>query len=128
MQVFCITGNVYFLHLYQHKTFILCLFCIGTPEQNNFNWILGVTLVCKTIQVSSVQLTNTSSAHFMVRSFPKATSLSIPIYPLLFTSTCTHLPFPSGYHHRHCCRCLCHIYIAIYLFQCWILEVLSTFI
>ena len=41
---------------------------------------VGVTLVNKIIQVSSVQL-NKSSAYCIVRSAPKVQLLSIPIYP-----------------------------------------------
>ena len=43
---------------------------------------IGVTLVNKTIQVSSVQLNKLSSAHCTMGSLPKVNSLSISIYPL----------------------------------------------
>ena len=50
---------------------------------------IGVTLVHKIIQVSSIQFYNTSSVHCVVCSPPQVTSPSITIYPPL-----TPPPFP----------------------------------
>ena len=53
---------------------------------------IGVILVHKIIQVSSIQLNKTSSAHFSMHPSPQAKSLSIPISFPLPTSTYPHLP------------------------------------
>lgn len=48
---------------------------------------LGVTLICRTTQVASVQLNKASSAHCIVHPSPQAQSLSVPLFPTLPTST-----------------------------------------
>ena len=62
------------------------LFCIE---------FIGATLVCKTIQVSSVQLNKISSAYCIMLSLPHAKSLSAPIFPPSApTLPSPHPPFP----------------------------------
>ena len=73
---------------------------------------IGVTLVHKAIQVSSVQVNKTSSAHCIVHPTPQAKSHSIPILPLFAH---LHLPsthFPSGYHHT-----VVSIYVSYYMIK-----------
>ena len=83
---------------------------------------IGVTLVCKIIQVSSVQLNETPSSQCIVHPLPQAKSLLIPIPPTL-----AHLHLPpilfSVWLSPHCCLRLCvihthththYIYIHIY--------------
>ena len=48
-----------------------------------FNWIHGATLVRKTVQVSSVQLNKTPSAHCTVRPPPQAKSPFILLFTLM---------------------------------------------
>ena len=83
---------------------------------------IGVTLVCKTIQVSSVQLNKTLSTHCIVHPSPspKVQSLSIPT-PALPTSTC---PTPlSLWPLPHCFLCLCIMSIHVF---CLIPYLLSS--
>ena len=70
---------------------------------------IGVTLVHKTIQVSSVQLNKAKSSHGILCPSPQAKSLSIHIFSLF--ALLHLLPPPSGCHHSpHCCLCVC-IYV-----------------
>ena len=72
---------------------------------------IGVTLVNKTIQVSSVQLNTTSSAPCIVLSLPKVKSLPVTfchpfaLFPFLPTL------FPSSNHHTLVCVCLFRIFL-----------------
>lgn len=72
---------------------------------------IGVILVHETLQVSSVQLNKTSSAHCIVLPWPQAKSLSIR-FPCPFAHL--HLPTPtllSLWLSLHCCLCLFVLYI-----------------
>ena len=51
-------------------------------KENFFVEFIGVTLVNKIIQVSSVQFSNTSSVYYIVCSTPKVKFLSLTIIPL----------------------------------------------
>ena len=62
----------------------------------------GVTLVNKTIQVSSVQLSKTSCAHCVVHPSPKVKSLSPFISPFSYLPLLL-LPFPLWLS-PHCCH------------------------
>lgn len=65
---------------------------------------IGMTFVCKTIQVSSVQVNKISSSHCIVHQLPQDKSLSP-------TSTNSHLPFPSAYQYTVFCVCILCIYV-----------------
>lgn len=54
---------------------------------------IGVTLFHKTVQVSSVQLNNTSSAHCLVHPLPQSVSFCPHLSPLCPYSY-PHPPFP----------------------------------
>ena len=67
-----------------------------------------VTFICKTIQVSRVQLNKTSSAHCIVHPPPPEKSLSIPVSP--HPHLCSLLPTArslSFWLSPHCCLYLC---------------------
>ena len=72
---------------------------------------ISMTLVNKSIQVSSVQVNKTSSAHCIVRSLPQIRSLSVPIYPPFVHFHLPHPPSLSLYR----CPGLCVIYILLCL-------------
>ena len=91
---------------------------------------IGVTLVCKIIQVSSVQLNETPSSQCIVHPLPQAKYLLIPIPPTL-----AHLHLPpilfSVWLSPHCCLRLCvihthtlylhtytHTYIYAHIYTC----------
>ena len=74
-----------------------------------FKKFIGVTLVHKTIQVSSVQLSKTSSARCIVRRLPTASPFSTPFMPPLPSST-SPSAFPSDYHHAVVCVCVIYTY------------------
>ena len=92
---------------------------------------IGVTLVHKTIQVSSVQLNKTSSAQCIMHPLLKVKFLSIPIYPphSLPSSTSPYPPFPLAITVllsvcvSYMCVCVCFIYVTcacvhIYMYMC----------
>ena len=74
---------------------------------------IGVKLVYKTIQVSSIWLNKTSSAHCIVHPSAQVKYLSLPIS--LPVSTSTYLPFPSssGCHHPVVCFYVLHTYVIL---------------
>ena len=66
--------------------------------------LIGVTLVCKTVQVSGVQVSNTSSAYRIVFSPLKVKSLIFTIY---LSSALAHLPhLLSLWQSPNCSLCL----------------------
>ena len=74
--------------------------------------LIGVTLVHKTIQVSSERLDKTSWAHCIVSPLTKPESLSVPTYPASAHPPST--PF-SLWLSPHCCLCLCYISLFVCL-------------
>ena len=60
---------------------------------------IGVTLVCKTVEVSREQLIKTSPAYYVTCPSPEVKSLYIPI-PLTLPTSTYHHPFPLS---LHCC-------------------------
>ena len=70
----------------------------------------------QTIQVSSIQLSKTSSAHWIMSPLPQAKSLHAHFQPPLPTSTYPTSPFPSGHHHT----ILCVYVLCIYVF--WLIP------
>ena len=76
--------------------------------------LIGMTLVNKTMQVSSIQLKRTSSAHRIVRLPPKVKSLFSLVCPLFAHLYLPPPSLPSGYHHTvvqvyvsYECVCVC---------------------
>ena len=77
-----------------------------------FNWIYWVTLVCKTIQVSSVQL---KTHHLHIESCaccPKQSLFLSPFSPLCPCSPT--LAFPSGRYYSVVCAFVSYIYVLFY--------------
>ena len=72
--------------------------------KNIFNEFIGMTLVNKTMRVSSVEYYN-HHLHTLsnARSPPKVKCLSATIYPLFIIFHLLHAPFPSGNHHTIVC-------------------------
>ena len=68
---------------------------------------IGVTLVNKTILVSSVQLNNASPAYCITYSLPEVTFFPVPIYLAFAHLYVSPFPFLSGYHHN-----VVHIYLS----------------
>ena len=78
---------------------------IQTPQSIFWIELIGVTLVYKTIQLSSVQLNKTSSVHCIALPSLQAKCFSILIFSLLPTSTYSLTHVPSGRHHTVVCVC-----------------------
>ena len=75
---------------------------------------IGMTLVNRTTQVSSVRPNKTSSAYCIVHLPPKVKSLFAPTYPPFAHFHLTTPPFPSSYHHTAICVYVSYMYMCIY--------------
>ena len=77
------------------------------------------------MQVSSIQLNKTSSAHHIVHPSPKANSLSISIYPSICPPPATSIPLSLYCHIVGCVYAVCFymcikhvLYINVYMYIC----------
>lgn len=98
----------------------------------SYLWLLiefiEMTLVHKIIQVSSVQLNKTASAHWTVCPLPQAKFLSVPILPHLAHLHLPPTPFPSGlWLSPYSFLCLKRIYTYICIYIIYIHFLLNTF-